>query len=81
MYLYNEQLQNLDVRRLTEDDACHGRGQTKLLLEELGPKRYESLDNNGIKHAVKHSKHIRTVGNQRLDSFQYSSETCCPQIQ
>jgi len=37
---------------LTEDDACHGGGQCKLLLEVFSAERHESVDHYSIKHAI-----------------------------
>jgi len=61
----------MEVKRLTEDDACHGSGETKLLLEILGSECDEAVDKNSIEGAIEHEKHVRTVGDQGLNSPPY----------
>ena len=70
-----------NIKRQTKDDASHGCCQSELLLKELGAERYEPVDNNGIESAVENREDVSTVGEERLNCLQYSSETFSSQIQ
>jgi len=65
-------LVTVGAKILTEDDACHGSDQTELLLEVLGTERDETVDNDGIKRAIQHDEHERTIRDHRLDRLPYS---------
>ena len=69
------------AERLTEGNACHGSGQSKLQLHELGSERHGPVDDNGVGSAVEDDQHQRTVSGQTLKSLRNSGETACSQIQ
>jgi len=48
----NKHLQQFDAKIPTEDNACHGSGEKKLLLEVLGSERNAAVDENSIESAV-----------------------------
>jgi len=69
------------IKTLTENDSCHGRGESELLLKVFRSERNKSVDEDGIKRAVEHREHERTVSDERLACLHESVETFGSKVQ